>query len=113
MSLLQLCLTFGAVAFVTAMILRLRGFFYAENIVGIVFHLGMLPVVAAFPTNPMATAAGYFWIFMDTLIGGASINGLDDKTVWALRMGVHLSAGFWAIGHQDDAAAQCPQFKHV
>jgi len=42
--------------------------------------------------------AGYVWIFCDALIDVASINGMGERDIWALRMGVHIPASIWIIG---------------
>jgi hypothetical protein len=68
------------------------------NCCGIVYHLALAPVVQALPAPEFVRMAGYFWIFADALIDVASINGMSEGNVWALRMGVHIPASIWIIG---------------
>jgi hypothetical protein len=68
------------------------------NCFGIVYHIALAPVVHALPALEFVRMAGYFWIFADALIDVASINGMSEDNVWALRMGVHIPASIWIVG---------------
>lgn len=68
------------------------------NCLGVVYHIALAPVIEALPAPEFVKVAGYFWIFCDSLIDVASINGLGEENVWALRMGVHIPASIWIIG---------------
>jgi hypothetical protein len=68
------------------------------NCFGIVYHIALAPVVQALPAPEFVRMAGYFWIFGDALIDVASINGMNEDNVWALRMGVHIPASIWIVG---------------
>ncbi|MGN6830553.1 hypothetical protein [Paucibacter sp. M5-1] len=68
------------------------------NCFGIVYHIALAPVVQALPAPEFVKMAGYFWIFGDALIDVASINGMNEDNVWALRMGVHIPASIWIVG---------------
>jgi hypothetical protein len=68
------------------------------NYVLVVYHLLLLPVVSALPAAEWIKAAGYIWIFLDTALGIAEINGLKPDDVWALRMGSHIPCAVWIVG---------------
>lgn len=55
-------------------------------------------VVFALPVVAWAKMAGYVWILGDSTLDVAGINGMEDADIWALRMGVHVSAAIWIIG---------------
>ena len=74
------------------------GKLWLGNSMGLVYHLALAPVVAALPAVDYVRAAGYFWIFCDSLIDVVSINQMTEDNVWALRMGVHIPAAFWIVG---------------
>lgn len=68
------------------------------NCFGLLYHLALAPVVEALPAPEFVRMAGYAWIFCDSLIDVASINGMEEQDIWALRMGVHIPASIWIIG---------------
>ena len=74
------------------------GQIWLGNCFGIVYHLALAPVVQALPAPEFVRVAGYVWIFCDALIDVASINRMEEREVWALRMGVHIPASIWIIG---------------
>lgn len=74
------------------------GNLWLGNCLGIVYHIALAPVVQALPAPEFVKMAGYVWIFCDALIDVASINGMSEKNVWAMRMGVHIPASIWIIG---------------
>jgi hypothetical protein len=94
----ELCCDVGAASWIAMFVLKRPERVMLGNYVLIVFHLVLLPVVSALSASEWIRAAGYFWIFLDTALGVAEINGLNDGDVWALRMGSHLPAGIWIIG---------------
>lgn len=71
---------------------------FAGDIAGLVYHLALIPLVDHLPGGPEVKFAGYLWLFMDALVDMVSINHIGEKTVWALRMGVHLFAAIWICG---------------
>ncbi|WIY53346.1 hypothetical protein O9Z70_02075 [Devosia sp. YIM 151766] len=71
---------------------------FAGDIAGLVYHLALIPLVQHLPGGPEVKFAGYLWLFMDALVDMVSINHIGEKTVWALRMGVHLFAAIWICG---------------
>jgi hypothetical protein len=71
---------------------------FAGDIAGLVYHLALIPLVAHLPGGPEVKVAGYLWLFMDALVDMVSINHIGEKTVWAMRMGVHLFAAIWICG---------------
>jgi len=68
------------------------------NCFGIIYHTALVPIVHALPAPELVKMAGYFWVFADALIDVASINGMSEDNVWALRMGVHIPASIWIAG---------------
>lgn len=74
------------------------GNLWLGNCLGIVYHIALAPVVQALPAAEFVRMAGFFWIFCDALIDVASINGMGEDDVWALRMGVHIPASIYIIG---------------
>ena len=74
------------------------GNLWLGNCFGLVYHLALAPVVQVLPAPEAVRIAGYVWIFCDALIDGASINGMGERDIWALRMGVHIPASIWIIG---------------
>lgn len=73
------------------------GLNYLGDLSGVVYHLALLPLVFVLVTPEWSRAAGYIWIFCDTALNVASINGLDADMVWALRLGAHIAAAIWII----------------
>lgn len=71
---------------------------FAGDIAGLVYHLALIPLVAHLPGGPEVKFAGYLWLYMDALVDILSINHIGEKTVWAMRMGVHLFAAVWICG---------------
>lgn len=71
---------------------------FAGDIAGLVYHLALVPLVQHLPGGPEVKFAGYLWLFLDALVDMVSINHIGEKTVWALRMGVHLFAAIWICG---------------
>jgi hypothetical protein len=74
------------------------GNLWLGNCFGLVYHIALAPVVQALPAPEFVRIAGYVWIFCDALIDVASINGMGEREIWALRMGVHIPASIWIIG---------------
>jgi hypothetical protein len=74
------------------------GNLWLGNCFGLVYHLALAPVVQALPAPEFVRIAGYVWIFCDALIDVASINSMEEREIWALRMGVHIPASIWIIG---------------
>ena len=93
-----LCCRIAAVAWLLMFALKRPNRVLLGNYILIVFHLVLLPVVSALPASEWVKAAGYIWIFIDTALGVAEINGLDEKDVWALRLGSHIPAAIWVAG---------------
>lgn len=71
---------------------------FAGDVAGLVYHLALIPLVEHLPGGPAVKFAGYLWLFMDALVDMVSINHIGEKTVWAMRMGVHLFAAIWICG---------------
>lgn len=68
--------------------------------VGTVFHLLLLPVIAALPALPAGQAAGFLWVGCDVIAGTGLIwsqrhAGLMGATYTPIRMAGHLFAAVW------------------
>jgi len=87
----------SALGWVGMFVLTGAGQTYAGDLSGVVYHLALVPLVVALPAPDWAKAAGYVWIFCDTALNVAGINGLDDDIVWAFRLGVHIAAAVWIV----------------
>jgi hypothetical protein len=62
------------------------------------FHLSLLPVVAALLAPEWARGSGYAWIVVDNVIVFMSYFGVGADLVTPMRMGVHLAAASWLAG---------------
>lgn len=67
------------------------------RVIGVGYHLLMLPSVAALPAPQWARAAGFGWMLMDAALNGAAYAGLDTATGDAFRQGVHILSAVWVI----------------
>ncbi|HEY0119392.1 MAG TPA: hypothetical protein VGC04_11485 [Cellulomonas sp.] len=68
----------------------------AVPLLGIAYHVLMLPAVAALPAPAWAVAAGFAWMFLDLALEGAGLAGTTID-VRSLREGVHLVACVWVL----------------
>ncbi|MCV2394348.1 hypothetical protein OEB99_08505 [Actinotalea sp. M2MS4P-6] len=66
------------------------------RLLGIAYHLLLLPAVAALPAPAWAVAAGFAWMLLDTMLEGAQLAGATTD-VKPLRDGVHVIAMAWLI----------------
>lgn len=62
------------------------------------FHLSLLPVIAAMPAPEWARGSGYGWVVVDNVIVFMSYFGVGAELVTPMRMGVHLAAATWLVG---------------
>lgn len=65
-------------------------------VLGIAYHVLMLPAVAALPAPSWAVAAGFAWMLLDLVLEGAGLAG-TTLDVRPLREGVHLAASVWVL----------------
>lgn len=65
---------------------------------GLIFHLAMLPVIAALPAPSWARASGFTWVVVDNMLILLSFYGGGADIVPPLRMGVHLATATWIFG---------------
>lgn len=70
----------------------------AARVVGIGYHVALLPAIAALPAPAWVRATGYGWMLIDTVLNGAVMTGLDDDIAGSLRQGVHILAAIWVAG---------------
>ena len=63
--------------------------------IGVLLHLVLFPAVAALPAAPWARAGGYGWLILDITSNVMTINGIEDQTTTALRLGGHVVAALW------------------
>ncbi|PZP26949.1 MAG: hypothetical protein DI603_23130 [Roseateles depolymerans] len=92
------CAALSCLGWITMFAAKKSGKLWLGNCFGIVYHIALAPVVQALPAPEFVRMAGYCWIFSDALIDVASINGMSEENVWALRMGVHIPASIWIAG---------------
>jgi hypothetical protein len=66
-------------------------------LLGIGYHLLLLPAVAALPAPPWAVAAGFAWMLLDVVLDSAELAGaaFDARP---FRDGVHVVAAVWLLG---------------
>ena len=65
---------------------------------GLIFHLAMLPVIAALPSPAWAKASGFTWVVADNMLVMLTYYGAGADIVPPLRMGVHLATVTWIFG---------------
>lgn len=92
------CAALSCLGWIAMFVAKKSGKLWLGNCFGIVYHMALAPVVQALPAPEFVRMAGYCWIFSDALIDVASINGMSEENVWALRMGVHIPASIWIVG---------------
>ncbi len=64
----------------------------------LIFHLAMLPVIAALPAPAWAKASGFTWVVADNMLVMLTYYGAGADIVPPLRMGVHLTTATWILG---------------
>lgn len=62
------------------------------------FHLSLLPVVAALEAPEWAKGSGYAWIVVDNVIVFMGYFGVGSELIVPMRWGVHLAAATWLFG---------------
>lgn len=65
---------------------------------GLIFHLAMLPVIAALPAPSWAKASGFAWVVVDNMLVLLSFYGAAAELISPLRMGIHLATATWIFG---------------
>jgi hypothetical protein len=70
----------------------------------VLFHLSLLPVVAALDAPAWAKASGYVWIAVDNVINFLSYFGVGADLVIPMRWGIHLACATWIVGASGSAA---------
>lgn len=81
-----------------AIFVSLTGFEAAVGILGPAYRLLLIPTVAILPAPQESKIAGFMWVFIDSTINIATLNGLDLALGMPLVLGIHLAFGVWAIG---------------
>lgn len=77
----------------------------------VLFHLALLPLVAALPAPPWARAAGYGWVALDVAAGVMTAHGMDALSTTAMRHAAEtmalpwLAAASWRTGGVPRAVA--------
>ena len=64
----------------------------------LIYHLAMLPVIAALPSPSWAKGSGFAWIVVDNMLNMLSFFGEGSEFVTPLRWGVHLATATWILG---------------
>ena len=94
----RICAAISGIGWIAMFVVTGMGQPYAGSLFGLVYHLALAPVAAELPAPNWARMAGFVWIFSDAALDVARINGMDEANIWALRMGVHISAAIWITG---------------
>lgn len=71
--------------------------YYVSGLFGLLYHLSLAPVVANLKAPTWARMAGFVWIFSDAVLDVCRINGLSEETIWAFRLGIHISSAMWIV----------------
>lgn len=64
----------------------------------LIFHLAMLPVIAALPAPSWAKASGFTWVVVDNMLVLLSFYNAGTELISPLRLGVHLATATWIFG---------------
>jgi hypothetical protein len=64
----------------------------------LLYHLAMLPVIAALPAPSWARGSGFAWVVFDNVLEMMSLFGEGAELVVPLRWGVHLATATWILG---------------
>jgi hypothetical protein len=70
----------------------------ATTLALILYHLAMLPVIAAVPSPTWARGSGFAWVVVDNVLEMMSLFGEGAELVVPMRWGVHLATATWIIG---------------
>ena len=62
------------------------------------FHLSLLPVVAALDAPGWAKGSGYAWIAVDNVVVFMGYFGVGAELIVPMRWGIHLAAATWIFG---------------
>ena len=65
---------------------------------GLIFHLAMLPVIAALPSPSWAKASGFAWVVTDNILVMLSFSGQGGDINLPLRWGVFIALATWIFG---------------
>ncbi len=68
------------------------------RLVGIGYHVLLLPVIAALPAPEWVKMAGFGWMLIDTALNGAVMVGLDETVSDPIRQGVHILSAVYVAG---------------
>ena len=66
-------------------------------VLGIAFHLALLPVVLMAPAPFWATIAGLAWLAIDITSNSMALAGASESAATTVRLVGHLPAGVWII----------------
>lgn len=67
-----------------------------SRMLGVGYHLLMLPAVAALPAPHWGIAAGFAWMLLDVMLDTADLAG-TPVDVRPFRKGVHVVAAVWLV----------------
>lgn len=71
---------------------------YLFTAFSLIFHLAMLPVIAALPAPSWAKASGFTWVVVDNMLVLLSFYNAGTELISPLRLGVHLATATWIFG---------------
>src|SRR5688500_11774888 len=96
---LRMSAAIGLLSFVILGFLLITGRHFAEQYVAVLWHFGMLLVVAVVAAPSWAKAMGFAWIAIEFILSGAVIQGLSNEMAQQLRFGgAHICTAFWVAG---------------
>jgi hypothetical protein len=64
----------------------------------LIYHLAMLPVIAALPSPAWAKASGFAWVVVDNVLEMVSLFGEGAELIVPMRWGIHLATATWILG---------------
>jgi hypothetical protein len=67
-------------------------------LIGLLYHLTLLPVIAALPAPAWARASGYTWIIVENILVMLVYYGAVGEIGEALRMGLFVALATWIYG---------------
>ena len=68
------------------------------SLFGVIFHLAMLPVIAALPSPSWAKASGFAWVVTENMLVMLSFSGHESDINLPLRWGVFIALSTWVFG---------------
>lgn len=98
-AILRTAASVGLVCFIALNVSLFSGWLYAEQFIGIPWHLCLLAIVTLVDTPLWARANGYAWLAIDLALAGAVLQGFPAEMATQLRFGgAHICTAIWVAG---------------